>query len=239
MASTMVMEKDGLLVNSKGVNGESGRMKKLASRMLGGNSSKATLNYGWNGADELEISKGGQEGEKITLNAATTVVTGDLRVGNESIFDLLDQASAAALAGINGVPGEIKVYSDSSDEAFMIGLDPEFLRKIEAMDAEIDDLIVASGGYSIGDGLSLDTSSGDNLLSVKLGNGLKFQNTQIGGAGGRPVTLDIESTPTPDSTKPVTSGGVYAADAYLQLQIDNIRNELDEIGELVEEIIGE
>ena len=77
--------------------------------------------------------------------------------------------------------------------------------------------------YIAGTGISIS----NNVISTNLAGGTGIN------VDGATVSIDADSAPTENSTKPVTSGGVYSADENLQSQIDALAASSD-----VADIVG-
>lgn len=77
--------------------------------------------------------------------------------------------------------------------------------------------------YTAGDGITIS----ENVISTNLVSGTGIN------VNGATVSIDADSAPTEDSTKPVTSGGVFTATDDLQSQIDALAASSD-----VTDIVG-
>ena len=104
----VVDSETGELIDVAGNAREGGRYKKFAKRMLSTNKNPV-LDYGVNGGDSLEISKGGSEGVKIELMANKVNIAGNLPVYDEPIEDIAYDSAEPLLSQIKGTPGQISV----------------------------------------------------------------------------------------------------------------------------------
>ena len=238
MARTVVIVgQDGRLIDVTGASGESNsRYAKFAARLLGDNGSAAVLNYGWNGRPDLVVTGASGTGNSITLDAMEVVVPGDFRVGGELLQDIVNWRIDTEMSGILGAPGEIDVTvtpadeesGGSSDEGprnlYTISLDRLFLERFTNLEDTVRDIVRLKDVFYIGDGLSLDDGT-PGLLKVKLGTGLRFEDSDESSGSDSPedvdpseytpphraVAVDCDDAPVEGSVKPITSGAVFEA----------------------------
>lgn len=229
MSSTVVLvNSEGRLVNTAGIDGESGRLKNLARRMLGGSSGTAVLDYGWNNSENLHVACNGSKGSEIRLDASSVVVTGDqLNIGGKDLQDIIDDSMMQVLHSIRGTTNEIDVKLSEGDPSGFgesgvictISLSQDIIDRIDTIEKTVFDLFRFEEIYQAGDGLMRVREEGRNILQVKLGEGLKFSEDSEGSEGSEgsgedesaAITLDFDTTPTYMSNKPVTSNGIFQA----------------------------
>ena len=235
MSRTIAIVSDsGRLINANGLQGEGAgrRFDKFARRLIGTSGSasqkKATIDYGWDGATKLEISKDGIAGDLIELKAAKTSVSGTLSVGGKDLDAIVDNAIAVSFDGIRGTDREIDVTpsvetesgsssdSDTPTRIYTISLSSEFLDRIDQIERELNQMfpseIVPGNGLKFED-ISADSSSDSSdpetskLLSVNIGESLRFD----GPVGNSKLEVNTSDTPESGSNLPITSGGVHLA----------------------------
>ena len=134
----------GALIDVAGNVREGGRYKKFAKRILSLDKNP-TLDYGANGGDTLNISKGGVRGKEINLLADTVNVPGELKIGGKTVAQIASEGAGSVLDNIRGTKGEISVtdvyVTDSSSgetkKYTQISLDQSVLGKLEMIDAAL------------------------------------------------------------------------------------------------------
>jgi len=224
MSKTVVVIADnGRLIDVTGADKESGsRYGTFVKRLLGSRNSQAVLDYGWNGDTELLITAA--NGEKITLDAQEVVIPGTLTVGGTPIQDLVSDGMDLALEAIEGKDGEIVVTVGEGDsspgapERRIIGLHPDFLDRIDALEDKVDGLFRFDALYRAGDGLQVNNGGDANTLSVKLGQGLKFEPDSGHPDSTQALAVECDSVPRQGSDMPISSGAVYDAMGMQDLQ---------------------
>lgn len=231
MAKTVVIvEENGRLVDVFSRDKESDRRyAKFAARLLGESGSFATLNYGWSGKTKLKIT--GANGEQIVLDAQEVVVSGDLKVGNKYLDDIIDERVDIELGGLTGKEGEIDVApvpnedsgssSDQPRNLYVIGLSRRFLDRIETLEIKVDSLVKFDDVYYAGDGLVAYKEQDPHTIAVRVGSGLKFEDVETSDSPDssdpeyrpptRAVAVDVVNAVIEGSQKPVTSDAVFHA----------------------------
>jgi len=228
--TVVVVGEDGRLIDVTGAVKESDtHYAKFAARLLGESGDFATLDYGWHGKTKLKIT--GANGEQIVLDASEVVVSGDLKVGNKYLDDIIDERVDIELGGLTGKEGEIDVdqvpnedsgsSSDQPRNLYIVGLSQHFIDRIETIEAELGGIIRMDDVYYIGDGLLADKENEPHVLSVKIGTGLKFEDEDSSDSESpddaelmptsRLLSVDCDDVVQEGSLKPVTSGAVYDA----------------------------
>lgn len=228
--TVVVVGEDGRLIDVTGAIKESDtHYAKFAARLLGESGDFATLDYGWSGKTKLKIT--GANGEQIVLDASEVVVSGDLKVGNKYLDDIIDERVDIELGGLTGKEGEIDVdqvpnedsgsSSDQPRNLYIVGLSQHFIDRIETIEAELEGIIRMDDVYYIGDGLLADKENEPHVLSVKIGTGLKFEDEDSSDSESpddtefrptsRLLSVDCDDVVQEGSLKPVTSGAVYDA----------------------------
>lgn len=210
MATVLTVNDAGRLTNTSGTASEShARVSKFARRILG----DGTLDYGWNGGKTLTVSAGGDRGDRITLNAKNVVIPQDIEINGTKLQDIIDSCTDLSIQGIVGVDHEIVTTLTRNTSpgqprlTCRIGISPEVIDRITGLEQAMADLMYFDEIYHVGDGLIVVREE-SNRLSVQLGDGLKFKANQDETTS---VTLDVDAVPTENSTKAMTSGGIYNA----------------------------
>jgi len=72
----------GKVIDVAGNVREGGRYRKFVGRMMSADANPV-LDYGVNGGNKLEISRGGYAGEEVKIKAATVKVSGDMEVAGD------------------------------------------------------------------------------------------------------------------------------------------------------------
>lgn len=148
----IVDSETGALVDVAGnVREDGGRYSKFARRFLS-LAKNPELDYGVNGGDTLNISKGGVNGAQINLNANVVRVSGTLKVGEQTIQDLIDSRQIASIASaVRGTPGEISVTetvdAETGNPIVVISLDPTVSTKIQELLEALGDIPEATSKY--------------------------------------------------------------------------------------------
>ena len=235
MSRTIAIVSDsGRLINANGLQGEGAgrRFDKFARRLVGTSGSasqkKATIDYGWDGATKLEISKDGIAGDLIELKAAKTSVSGTLSVGGNDLDVIVDNAITVSFDGIRGTDREIDVTqsvntesgassnSDTPTRIYTISLSSEFLDRIDQIERELNQMfpseIVPGNGLKFEDERGPEESESSDpsavkVLSINIGDRLLFN----GPLGDSKLDVKVDDTPIKGSDLPITSGGVYEA----------------------------
>ena len=216
----------GTLVNTAGVNGESGQCARLSGRMLSTTTPKAVLNYGNSGADKLEISANGGDGQQIDLKALVVNVPVKLTISGQDVKTLISNAVQAGLERIYGTEREIEVTEVEQDEGnpsrFIVSLSEEITGRIGALENIVENMFATEYATTAGDGLQL---SGDRrLLTVKIGSGLVFEdNGSSSPDEPRAVAVDPGFVPGGDPDNPARA--IYLKDEstgdVYRLYVDN------------------
>lgn len=161
----------GAFIDADGRVREGARYRKLAKRMLSLDKPTAVLDYGGNGAENLEVSNSGGENGEISLRAKTVKVSGQLMVGGRTLDDIVASGGSGSglLSDIVGKEGEIvaEPIPDPEDEdrqVLQVSLDPSVSDAID--DAKSIAADVHDGKYAskeevaaLADGLYLDDAS--------------------------------------------------------------------------------
>lgn len=97
----IIDSESGKLVDVAGNTREGARYAKFAKRMLSIGVNPVVLDYGANGGDSLEISKGGYEGEEINLKAKAVNISGDtLKVGGKTLEEIIGSSGGSSSGDI-------------------------------------------------------------------------------------------------------------------------------------------
>lgn len=102
----------GALTDVAGHSREDSRYLKFVKRMLSLDRNPV-LDYGGNGGDTLEISKGGAAGTAVNIKADTLNVSGEVKSGGQTISQISDSRIKAAIG--NAIDG-ISVGEDDTLE---------------------------------------------------------------------------------------------------------------------------
>lgn len=236
MRTIVIIDENGRLIDVTGAMQEDvDRYQKFSKRLLNSNGSTAILNYGWNGNEKLTIAKDGAQGDSIFLDAKEVQISGGLKVGTKSLQTIIDESTDLAINGIIGTQSEIDVdITDNSGENVprkicTISLSPDFINRVDSLEAKMSALFKFEEVYTFGDGLEL-TKENYNQLRVKIeGPGLQFIDTISESTEDNENTEDApegEDTDTPVYTKalalelaqrvdqsdlPITARAVYSA----------------------------
>ena len=239
MAKTVVIvSENGRLTDAVGaVREDDVRYSHLANRMLGPDE-VALLNYGWNGADELEISKFGKVGKKVTVKADEVALSGTLTVGGVGLDEVIGKRTDIEATGVSGVSGEVTVTLTDGEggskprKLCVIGIDEKTLSRITAVEEMLDGLIRLDEVFVIGDGI--EAVRGDkSRLSVRVGAGLKFEDL---GGETKSLSVDSDDEPVEDSGKTVTSAGLFLKFKELTGAISGMEDTLLDLTEKVKKL---
>lgn len=239
MAKTVVIVSEkGRLTDAVGaVREDDVRYSRLANRMLGPGE-VALLNYGWNDADELEVSKFGKAGKRVTVKADEVALSGALTVGGVGLDEAIGKRTDIEATGVSGVSGEVTVTLTDGEggskprKLCVIGIDGKTLSRITTVEEMLDGLIRLDEVFVIGDGI--EAVRGDkSRLSVRAGTGLKFEDR---GGETKSLAVDSDDEPVEKSGKTVTSAGLFLKFKELTAAISGMEDTLLDLTEKVKKL---
>lgn len=131
----------GALVDIAGRNREGGKFLKFIRRMLSLDKNPI-LDYGVNGGDTLEISKNGVAGKAVNIKADVLNVSGEVKSGNKTIADIVNERISDVASILRGKDGEIEITEkqdeDSGQTYYEISLDSAVSTLIEQLNEALE-----------------------------------------------------------------------------------------------------
>ena len=131
----------GALIDVAGHSREDSRYLKFVKRMLSLDKNPI-LDYGNNGGDTLEISKGGSAGKAVNIKADVLNVSGVVKSGDKTIADIVNERISDVASILRGKNGEIEITEkqdeDSGQTYYEISLDSAVSTLIEQLDEELE-----------------------------------------------------------------------------------------------------
>lgn len=131
----------GALIDVAGHSREDSRYLKFVKRMLSLDKNPI-LDYGNNGGDTLEISKGGSAGKAVNIKADVLNVSGEVKSGGKTIADIVNERISDVASILKGKDGEIEITEkqdeDSGQTYYEISLDSAVSTLIEQLDEELE-----------------------------------------------------------------------------------------------------
>lgn len=131
----------GALIDVAGHSREDSRYLKFVKRMLSLDKNPI-LDYGNNGGDTLEISKGGSAGKAVNIKADVLNVSGEVKSGDKTIADIVKERISDVASILRGKDGEIEITEkqdeDSGQTYYEISLDSAVSTLIEQLDEELE-----------------------------------------------------------------------------------------------------
>jgi hypothetical protein len=131
----------GALIDVAGHSREDSRYLKFVKRMLSLDKNPI-LDYGNNGGDTLEISKGGSAGKAVNIKADVLEVTGDIKSNGKTIAEIIAKRISDVTSILRGKEGEIDVseaVDEETGEAYvLISLDEAISSTIENLMEQLE-----------------------------------------------------------------------------------------------------
>lgn len=131
----------GALIDVAGHSREDSRYLKFVKRMLSLDKNPI-LDYGNNGGDTLEISKGGSAGKAVNIKADVLNVSGEVKSGDKTIAEIVNERISDVASILKGKDGEIEITEkqdeDSERTYYEISLDSAVSTLIEHLDEELE-----------------------------------------------------------------------------------------------------
>lgn len=131
----------GALIDVAGHSREDSRYLKFVKRMLSLDKNPI-LDYGNNGGDTLEISKGGSAGKAVNIKADVLEVTGDIKSNGKTIAEIIADRISDVTSILRGREGEIDVseaVDEETGEAYvLISLDEAISSTIENLMEQLE-----------------------------------------------------------------------------------------------------
>lgn len=106
----------GALIDVAGHSREDSRYLKFIKRMLSLDKNPI-LDYGNNGGDTLEISKGGSAGKAVNIKADVLNVSGVVKSGNKTIADIVNERISDVASILRGKDGEIEITEKQDEDS--------------------------------------------------------------------------------------------------------------------------
>lgn len=131
----------GALIDVSGRSREDSRYLKFVKRMLSLDKDPI-LDYGNNGGDTLEISKGGSAGKAVNIKADVLNVSGVVKSGDKTIADIVNERISDVASILKGKDGEIEITEkqdeDSGRTYYEISLGSAVSTLIEQLDEALE-----------------------------------------------------------------------------------------------------
>jgi hypothetical protein len=134
----------GAVIDVAGNKRETGRYAKFVKRMLSLDKNP-TLNFGANGGDTLTISKNGNEGAAVNIQAKVLNVSGVVKANGQTLEQIAVGQIRSVLNMVYGTDGEIDVseQTDETGQPFLqISLNASIINRLTALERDMD----TSGG---------------------------------------------------------------------------------------------
>ena len=199
----VVDSETGELIDVAGNAREGGRYKKFAKRMLSTNKNPV-LDYGVNGGDSLEISKGGSEGVKIELMANKVNIAGNLTVYDEPIEDIAYDSAEPLLSQIKGTTGQISVTKSYEDNKTYvnIALDGSISGLMDQINSSLPVIANMVSKGDIGRAVSgISVSESDGIDEIRQKFSLLLSNLRVIGGVPEPEPEEDDTEPEEDDTE--------------------------------------